>query len=70
MVGSPGDRDIRQQRVCVDGAERRTLVESARKLIYKDGYVVNSDKVEQLLKPESLVPLAYVADAGFLAHLS
>ncbi|TFY53731.1 hypothetical protein EVG20_g9986 [Dentipellis fragilis] len=34
----------------------RCKVSDARKLIYKDGYVVNSDAVDKLLKPESLVP--------------
>ena len=31
-------------------------IDSARQLIYKDGYVVNSDRVEAVLKSESWVP--------------
>lgn len=39
-----------------DTDERRAKVEQARSLIYGDGYAVNSTKVDDLLKSESLVP--------------
>ena len=56
LLGTSRDRETREQRMRNDTPEIRALVENARKLIYKDGYVVNSEKVEDLLKPASLVP--------------
>jgi predicted RNA-binding protein with PUA domain len=41
----------------MDGPTKRKKVEGARKLIYgKKNYAVDADKVEELLKPTSLVP--------------
>ena len=39
-----------------DTEERRERISSARQLIYQDRYVIDTPRVENLLKPESLVP--------------
>ncbi|KAF8204209.1 hypothetical protein K438DRAFT_1964576 [Mycena galopus ATCC 62051] len=55
-LGTPADTAVRVEQVRRDDATRRKKVPQARKYIYEDGYVVNSTKVDDLLKPESLVP--------------
>jgi hypothetical protein len=55
-LGTPEDSQQRTAGARVDSAERQTLVQDARKLIFKEGYVVNSKHVKDLLKPTSLVP--------------
>ncbi len=55
-LGTASDKNMREggKRRFTD--EIREKIAQARKYIYKDGYAVNSEKVEKLLKPESLVP--------------
>jgi hypothetical protein len=55
-LGTPEDSQQRMTGVRVDSANRQSLVQDARQLIFKEGYVVNSKHVEELLKPTSLVP--------------
>lgn len=55
-VGTRADREARETTARVDNEEHQRKVEEARTAIYDDGYVVNSEVVEGLLKPESLVP--------------
>lgn len=55
-LGTDADRESRRVHVHEDTAARRTAIEKARKLIYRDGYVVNSALVEALLKEHSWVP--------------
>jgi hypothetical protein len=55
-MGTPEDLQQRMAGARVDSSKRQTLVQDARKLIFKEGYVVNSKHVEDLLKPMSLVP--------------
>lgn len=55
-LGTPVDNKIRSERVRRDDDARQQAVEAARKLIYEDGYVVNSERVEELLKETSLIP--------------
>lgn len=55
-LGTDSDAAVRVEQVRRDDADRRQKVVDARKLIYERGYVVNSKKVDDLLKPESLVP--------------
>ena len=52
------DNDILQRRILArrDTMERREKISAARKLIYEAQYVVDTPQVEELLKPESLVP--------------
>ena len=52
------DNDILQRNILArhDTTERREKIFTARRLIYEDQYVVNTPQVEELLKPESLVP--------------
>jgi hypothetical protein len=55
-LGTPADVTVRVEDIRRDNATRREKVAEARKFIYEGGYVVNSNKVDDLLKPESLVP--------------
>ncbi|KDQ54440.1 hypothetical protein JAAARDRAFT_60806 [Jaapia argillacea MUCL 33604] len=48
-LGTPHDREAHSE-------ARQQLVANARKLIYKQGYVVTSEHVDALLKEQSLVP--------------
>jgi len=41
-----------------DDESRRSKISSARKIIYSQGYAVNSAPVETILKEQSLVPIA------------
>ncbi|KDQ51293.1 hypothetical protein JAAARDRAFT_199318 [Jaapia argillacea MUCL 33604] len=56
LLGHKEDRDCRVDKARIDNDDRRNKIIAARKIIYQDGYVVNSEKVEDLLKSESLVP--------------
>lgn len=55
-LGTEADRRIRQDHARVDSHARQELVTRARDSIYNRGLVVNSKVVDDLLKPESLVP--------------
>ncbi|KAI0057240.1 hypothetical protein BV25DRAFT_1812761 [Artomyces pyxidatus] len=55
-LGSAADRDLRATNIRYDDALRRQAVEDARDLIYRDGYVVNSERVDNLLKAQSMIP--------------
>ncbi|PBK60412.1 hypothetical protein ARMSODRAFT_898121 [Armillaria solidipes] len=55
-VGTDADLKFRKENARQDNDEWRQKVDDARKLIYEDGYAVNSAKVEEILKDESLVP--------------
>ena len=52
------DNDMLQRRILArcDTMERREKITAAHKLIYEAQYVVDTPQVEELLKPESLVP--------------
>ena len=55
-LGTPADLQRRKDQICKDDETRQGLVKEARVHIFRDGYVVNSDKVDGLLKPTSAVP--------------
>ncbi len=55
-LGTPADYALRKTLARKDDMTRRLAVEEARRLIYEGGYVVNSERVEQLLKVTSAVP--------------
>jgi hypothetical protein len=55
-MGKQRDKNMRTKKPRVDDEERRFKVEVARRRIYKEGLVVNSTYVEDILKPQSLVP--------------
>ena len=56
-LGTLSDRNLRTSQQRVDGPTSKKKVQEARKLIYgKKNYAVDADKVEDLLKPTSLVP--------------
>ncbi|KAH7916892.1 hypothetical protein BV22DRAFT_997067, partial [Leucogyrophana mollusca] len=54
------ERDMLQRTLLArtDNQERREKIDAARKLIYESNYAVDTDQVERMLKPESLVPTA------------
>ncbi|TFK49657.1 hypothetical protein OE88DRAFT_1632605 [Heliocybe sulcata] len=69
-LGNVEDQAMRTESRRVDSNDRQYKVDQARTLIYGDGYVVNSERVEELLKSESLVPTknafsAVLAKFGF-----
>jgi hypothetical protein len=55
-LGSVKDRRNRIEMPRLDNEDTRSLIVQARRKIYFEGYVVNSQHVERLLKPTSLVP--------------
>ena len=54
-MGTPNDMRRRQQLVRTDDDSRREKVLCARELIYERNYVVNTPKIEELLRDQSLV---------------
>ena len=56
LVGTKQDKKKREMLARVDDPSRRAKVESARHLIYKQNWAVDSKPVQRLLQPESLVP--------------
>lgn len=54
-LGTKQDMTVRSK-PRTDDVLRQERVKTARKVIYKDGYVVNSSRVDELLKRDSLVP--------------
>ena len=57
-MGMVQDMKERKTLARVDDENRRHKVELAREIIYKKNYAVNNEKVESILRPESLVPTA------------
>jgi hypothetical protein len=55
-LGTTKDRQTRLEKQRVDSAKRQTLVKDARKKLYDEGYAVDGENVDGLLKDESLVP--------------
>lgn len=55
-LGTTEDRQARIEKLRVDSDERQTLVRDARKKLYDEGYAVDGERVDGLLKDESLVP--------------
>lgn len=55
-LGTADDMQVRLELARVDSEQRQKAIVNARKIIYQDGYAVTSDRVEQILKPQSLVP--------------
>lgn len=55
-LGTRADQKIRVTHQRVDDEVRQSKVQQARDLVYTEGYVVTSQRVEEILKDESLVP--------------
>ncbi|KAI0634460.1 hypothetical protein C8Q77DRAFT_1217600 [Trametes polyzona] len=55
-LGEESDRNLREDRRRADDQLRMDKVSDARSLIYNDGYVVNSTRVDEILQDQSLVP--------------
>jgi hypothetical protein len=56
MIGSKTDTKQRIQLARVDSVNRRNMIEVARRLIFEGGVSVNSERIEVILRPTSLVP--------------
>lgn len=56
-MGEPEDRLARVETARLDNQTKRSAVESARALIYKDNLAVTNNKVEDLLSFGSLLPI-------------
>ena len=61
-MGTPNDMRRRQQLVRTDDDSRREKVLRARELIYERNYAVNTPKIEELLRDQSLVPTTVSED--------
>ncbi|KAG5634352.1 hypothetical protein H0H81_002284 [Sphagnurus paluster] len=55
-LGTIEDMETRRNHRRRDDEDRHSRVLKARELIYEKGYIVNSERVDELLKDESLVP--------------
>ena len=55
-MGRDDDRRRREESRRYDDAERRKKVDDAREWVYDKGYAITGDKVEDLLKDQSMVP--------------
>lgn len=55
-VGTVSDRNKRTTKARVDDVEYRYSIDTARDIIYRRGFAVDSDDVENHLREESLVP--------------
>ena len=55
-LGTPEDRKARVEKLRVNSDEHQMLVKNARKKLYEEGYAVDGENVDGLLKGESLVP--------------
>ena len=55
-LGTMEDRKLRLEKPRVDSVEYRTLVKDARKKLYDEGYAVDGECVDEIIKGESLVP--------------
>jgi hypothetical protein len=56
LIGSKTDTKQRLSLARVDTKERRNTVEKARRLIFEKGVNITSSHIDDLLRPESLVP--------------
>ena len=56
MIGSKTDTKQRIQLARVDSVNRRKMIEAARRLMFEEGISVNSERIEGILRPTSLVP--------------
>jgi len=55
-IGREDDRKRREELRRCDNIERRKKVDEAREWLYDKGYAITGDKVDGLLKDESMVP--------------
>jgi hypothetical protein len=56
MIGSKTDSKQRISLARVDSAGRRKKIEIARKLMFEEGVNITSSKIDNILRPTSLVP--------------
>lgn len=63
-LGTTEDRQICLEKQRVDSTKYRALVADAQKKLYDEGYAVDGDHVDKLLKGESLVP----TEVRLIAH--
>ncbi len=56
MIGSKRDTNQRISLMCVDSEDRRQKIELARRMMFEDGVNITSKKIEEILRPTSLIP--------------
>ena len=56
MIGTKTDSKQRTKLVRIDTEDRRMKIEIARNLMFERGLNITSSKIENLLRPTSLVP--------------
>jgi len=56
MIGSKRDTNQRIDLLRVDSENRRRKVELARRMMFESGINITSSKIEEILRPTSLVP--------------
>ena len=61
-MGTPNDMRRRQQLVRTDDNSQQEKVLCAQELIYERNYAVNTLKIEELLRDQSLVPTTVSED--------
>ncbi|KAH9916588.1 uncharacterized protein BXZ73DRAFT_105780 [Epithele typhae] len=65
QLGTTSDRETRILSARMDTEQHQALVTQARHRIYEDGYVVDSDRVEGLLRQESMNAFHRLSKFGF-----
>ena len=56
-LGTPFDRQLRDSLAHKDENLRHQLVTEARRLIYEEGYAINGEKVDRILRSLLAVPI-------------
>jgi hypothetical protein len=56
MIGTKTDTKQRMKLTCVDSEDRRDTIELVHKMMFERGVNITSVRIENLLKPTSLVP--------------
>ena len=69
-MGRDDDRKRREELRRYDDAERRKKVDEAREWVYDKGYAITGDKVEDLLKDQSMIPTKVFASTSTYMRVS
>jgi hypothetical protein len=67
-LGTVDDHRLREKLARLDDKSRQDLVAQARKLAYCDGYSINGDKIDGLLKQLSAVPTVVSSQFSSISH--
>jgi hypothetical protein len=56
LIGSKTDTNSRLKLVRKDSKARQKMIENARQLMFEKGVNITSEKIEKILRPDSLTP--------------